>query len=185
MTLEALTDAISIGTLIAFSIVCAGVMILRYSGGPHNYIPTTLVITFCALTFVSAMFFVHKDSMPYPVGYIFTGVCGGLALIVCIALFFMRSYDIPKSFKCPLVPLVPCLGITINMYMLAGLKSAAWIRLGAWVFIGIVIYFAYGIWNSKMRTYKGTETVNGKRVNVQSDHAKNVHAQNGYTSITY
>lgn len=149
ITLEDLSDAISIGTLLAFSIVCAGVMILRYSGGPRNYIPVSLVITFCALTFISAMLFVHDDKVPYPVAIVF----GALAFLTFIALCFMRSYNIPTTFSCPLVPLVPCLGIAINMYMLAGLQSAAWLRLAVWVAIGVAIYFAYGIWNSRMRLY--------------------------------
>lgn len=65
----------------------------------------------------------------------------------------MKTYNIPTTFKCPLVPFVPCVGIAINMYMLAGLKSAAWIRLGVWLVIGLLIYGLYGIWNSKMRDY--------------------------------
>ena len=31
------------------------------------------------------------------------------------------------TFKCPLVPLVPCTGIAINTYMLVGLDRFAWI----------------------------------------------------------
>ena len=133
----------------AFSVVCAGVMILRYTGGPRSYISVILVCIYCALAFISAMFFVHDDTVPYPVAIVF----GVLALGVCISLCFMRSYNIPATFRCPLVPFVPCLGIAINMYMLAGLKGAAWIRLAVWVAIGVVVYFVYGIWSSKMRSY--------------------------------
>ena len=151
MTLDALAEAISIGTLMAFSLVCAGVMMLRYMGGPgvRKYIPISLIIAFMAVSFLSAMFFIHSDVVPLPVSIVF----GVLAIVIFIALCFMKTYNIPTTFKCPLVPFVPCVGIAINMYMLAGLKSAAWIRLGVWLVIGLLIYGLYGIWNSKMRDY--------------------------------
>ena len=151
MTLDALAEAISIGTLMAFSLVCAGVMMLRYMGGPgvRKYIPISLIIAFMGVSFLSAMFFIHSDVVPLPVSIVF----GVLAIVIFIALCFMKTYNIPTTFKCPLVPFVPCVGIAINMYMLAGLKSAAWIRLGVWLVIGLLIYGLYGIWNSKMRDY--------------------------------
>ena len=153
MTLEALADAISIGTLIAFSLVCAGVMMLRYKGGPRTYIPISLIIGFMATSFTSAMFFTHSHGCI--VLFTLSGIFGVVSIGLFIALCFMKTYNIPESFQCPLVPFVPCMGIGINMYMLAGLKPAAWIRLGVWMFVGMLIYVFYGIWNSKMRTYSG------------------------------
>ena len=147
MTLDALADAISIGTLMAFSLVCAGVMVLRYTGGKRDYIPISLIIAYTCVTFMSAMFFAYHLPLPVPI------VFGAIAFLLFIALCFMKVYNTPTTFKCPLVPLIPCLGIAINMYMLAGLKPAAWIRLGVWLAIGLIIYAFYGIWNSKMRNY--------------------------------
>ena len=59
MTLDILADAISIGTLMAFNLVCAGVMILRYKGGRNSYIPVAIIIAFVIMTFLSAMAFVR------------------------------------------------------------------------------------------------------------------------------
>ena len=56
------------------------------------------------------------------------------------------------------------------MYMLAGLKGAAWIRLAIWVVIGVIIYFAYGIWSSKMRQ----ETAGAKLPGVEPDKSKSI-----------
>ena len=159
MTLEALADAISIGTLMAFSMVCAGVMVLRYNGGPRSYIPVSLIIGFMCTTFISAMMFTHSNNLQSIPLVVFSSIFGFISLILFVVLCFMKSYNIPTSFKCPLVPFVPCMGITINSYMLAGLKNAAWIRLGVWLFIGVAIYLLYGIWNSKMRTYESKKTV--------------------------
>jgi APA family basic amino acid/polyamine antiporter len=152
MTLDTLADAISIGTLMAFTIVCAGVMVLRYSGGPplRSAISISLIIAFICSTFMSAMFFVYSETIPIPVPIVF----GVFSFLIFVGLCFMKTYNTPLTFKCPLVPLVPCAGIAINMYMLAGLQPAAWIRLGVWLAIGMLIYFAYGIWRSKMRNYQ-------------------------------
>ena len=167
MTLEALANAISIGTLIAFSLVCAGVMVLRYSGGSRNYIPVSLIIAFICTTFTSAMFFTHSGSLDSSRAYSLvslSGVFGIVSIIIFIVLCFMnKNYNLPKSFKCPLVPFVPCMGIAINSYMLAGLKLAAWIRLFIWLAIGILIYAFYGIWNSKMRRYRVPDNIQDEK----------------------
>jgi APA family basic amino acid/polyamine antiporter len=38
-----------------------------------------------------------------------------------------------------------------SVYLMAALPLVAWERLGIWLAIGLVIYFAYGIRNSKLR----------------------------------
>ena len=168
MTLEALADAISIGTLMAFSLVCAGVMVLRYTGGGKglcSYIPIMLVIMFMCTTFISAMLFTHSDNLKSIPQVALSSIFGFISLVVFICLCFMKSHNIPESFKCPLVPFVPCMGIAINSYMLAGLRFEAWIRLGGWLLIGMIIYGVYGIWNSKMRTYKSKPLSSKKNIN--------------------
>ena len=165
ITLEDLADAISIGTLIAFSIVCAGVMTLRYDHCGISYLPISLVVAFCISCFLSAISFTRK--FPLEVTVVFATI--SLLIFVCIVVMHFRitTHNLPHTFKCPLVPLVPCVGITINLYMLAGLKTAAWIRLGVWLAVGLVIYFAYGIWNSKMRMLSsGENTSNNKNSTV-------------------
>ena len=176
MTLEALADAISIGTLMAFSLVCAGVMVLRYTGGkgPRSYIPVMLVIVFMCTTFISAMMFTHSNNLKSIPLVALSSIFGFVSLVVFIALCFMKSHNIPVSFKCPLVPFVPCMGIAINSYMLAGLKAAAWYRLVGWLFIGMTIYVLYGIWNSKMRTYRGVGGMKREKLNIE---ASTVHVQ--------
>lgn len=80
----------SIGTLFAFAIVCAGVLVLRY-----------------------------------------------------------RHPEIPRPFRTPWVPLVPCLGILVCFTMMASLGEDNWLRLVVWFSIGTLIYAFYGIHHSK------------------------------------
>lgn len=37
-----------------------------------------------------------------------------------------ESSDTSTTFKCPLVPLVPCLGILANIYMMASIPAVGW-----------------------------------------------------------
>ena len=89
--IDILGELVSIGTLLAFVIVCAGVWVLR-----------------------------------------------------------VRSPDLHRPFKTPFVPLVPILGVSICLFMMAFLPLATWLRLGVWMALGVAIYFLYGRHNSKL-----------------------------------
>ena len=145
MTLSDLTDAISIGTLLAFSLVCAGVMVLRYTQGPTHYIPTILIAAFSLFCLFSALSFTYQLPLPLTI------ILAVVAFITFILMLFLKTVNLPTTFRCPLVPLIPCLGIAVNMYMMAGLSYTAWIRLFVWMAIGLMIYFLYGIYCSKLR----------------------------------
>ena len=66
-------------------------------------------------------------------------------VLVCAGVWVMRVKmpEAPRSFKTPLVPLVPILGMIICFGMMAFLPLDTWIRLLVWMGIGIVIYFVY------------------------------------------
>ncbi|MEO7731966.1 MAG: amino acid permease [Kofleriaceae bacterium] len=73
-------------------------------------------------------------------------------VLVCIGVWVLRVRDpnAPRQFKTPLVPLVPILGIGVNAAMIFALGWPNWARLGVWLAIGMVIYFAYGRHHSKL-----------------------------------
>ncbi|MBE0713312.1 MAG: amino acid permease [Candidatus Aminicenantes bacterium] len=77
--------------------------------------------------------------------FAFVIVCGGV-----LVLRYTRP-DIPRSFKTPLVPFVPIMGILSCFYLMSGLPKDTWLRLLVWMGIGLVIYFTYGIRKSKLR----------------------------------
>jgi len=52
--------------------------------------------------------------------------------------------DAPRPFRCPLVPLIPLLGIRFCLLLMFSLPMDNWLRLIIWLFIGFAIYFAYG-----------------------------------------
>jgi APA family basic amino acid/polyamine antiporter len=73
-------------------------------------------------------------------------------ILVCAGVIIMRKTDpdAPRSFKTPLVPVVPILGILVCGAMIFGLGLPNWLRLIAWLLIGFVIYFGYSIKHSKL-----------------------------------
>jgi APA family basic amino acid/polyamine antiporter len=73
-------------------------------------------------------------------------------VIVCAAVLVMRRLnpDAERPFRCPLVPLVPLLGIGSCLLLMFSLPAANWFRLFAWLALGLVIYFAYGRYHSVM-----------------------------------
>lgn len=86
-----LSHMTSIGTLLAFIIACAGVIILRYTQ-PNQ----------------------------------------------------------PRPFRVPFFPYVPILGILTCFLMMVTLGVDSWLRLVGWLAIGLVIYFMYGRYHSKI-----------------------------------
>lgn len=73
--------------------------------------------------------------------------------LVCLGVMIMRKKmpDAPRSFRTPLVPFVPIMGILVCLYLMYALPSESWWRLAIWLGIGLLIYFIYGKNNSKMR----------------------------------
>ncbi len=66
-------------------------------------------------------------------------------VIVCAGVWIMRvkNPQIPRQFRVPFVPVVSTLGILVCSAMIYGLEPLNWLRLGAWLAVGMVIYFVY------------------------------------------
>jgi APA family basic amino acid/polyamine antiporter len=74
-------------------------------------------------------------------------------VLVCGAVLIMRftNPEIPRPFRVPLGPVVvPCLGMGCCLLLMFSLPLENWIRLGAWLALGMVIYFLYGIRHSHL-----------------------------------
>ncbi|SDZ91524.1 amino acid/polyamine/organocation transporter, APC superfamily [Arachidicoccus rhizosphaerae] len=73
-------------------------------------------------------------------------------ILVCIGVLVMRSKmkDAPRAFRTPFVPLVPILGVLVCLFMMVFLPLDTWIRLIAWMMIGLDIYLSRGILKSNL-----------------------------------
>jgi APA family basic amino acid/polyamine antiporter len=93
--------------------------------------------------------------------------------IVCITVIYLRYArpNMRRSFRTPLFPITPLLGAVMCFFLLMSLMAHAATRnffLG-YLIGGIVLYFVYGMWNSKLR--KGV-LVRGHEVMAESPHSK-------------
>ncbi len=67
-------------------------------------------------------------------------------IIVCGAVLIMRKTNpgAARPFRCPMVPVVPVLGILCCLILMLSLPVGNWLRLVVWLAIGLCIYFFYG-----------------------------------------
>lgn len=74
-------------------------------------------------------------------------------VLVCIAVIYLRRAEphVPRPFRTPYVPWLPLAGILACLGLLAGLGPYTWVRLGIWIAVGLVIYFTYGRFQSRLR----------------------------------
>lgn len=74
--------------------------------------------------------------------FAFTLVCAGIIVVR------RTQPDAPRGFRCPLVPLVPALGIIFCVGMMLFLPAETWIRLVMWMLVGLDVYSSYGLRHS-------------------------------------
>jgi APA family basic amino acid/polyamine antiporter len=73
-------------------------------------------------------------------------------VIVCAGIVIMRKTqpDLPRPFKTPFVPVVPILGVLVNLALMSGLGLSNWLRLVIWLIIGLCIFAGYGRRHSRL-----------------------------------
>jgi APA family basic amino acid/polyamine antiporter len=74
-------------------------------------------------------------------------------VIVCAAVLLLRIRrpEAQRPFRAPLLFVLAPLGVVVNFIMTLFLPIDTWIRLVAWLVVGLFIYFGYGMWRSTMR----------------------------------
>jgi hypothetical protein len=68
-------------------------------------------------------------------------------VIVCGAVMMLRVQrpEAARPFRAPLIWVVGPLGILVNFIMMLFLPPMTWLRLVAWLALGLCIYFFYGV----------------------------------------
>ncbi len=75
-------------------------------------------------------------------------------LALSIIILRRERPDIPRKFKCPLVPVIPILSILFCSFLIFQLSSTTLERFAISLIIGLIVYFVYGHRNSKLRNKK-------------------------------
>jgi APA family basic amino acid/polyamine antiporter len=109
---------------------------------PHK----ATMLTGALVALVAALFPIHALAEMVNIGTLFAFV------VVCAAVWIMRHTN-PKQrrpFRCPFVPVVPVLGMLFNGGLMFSLGWHNWARLTIWLAIGLIIYFSYSRFHSKV-----------------------------------
>ena len=56
----------------------------------------------------------------------------------------------PRPFRVPALPLVATLGILVNGGLIVSLGWRNWVGLAAWLALGLLIYFGYSRYHTKL-----------------------------------
>ncbi|WP_329460930.1 amino acid permease [Streptomyces sp. NBC_01431] len=72
-------------------------------------------------------------------------------IVVAIAVVVMRRTrpDLPRSFRTPLVPLVPAVGVAFSVWLISNLDWVTWVRFVVWMALGLILYFLFGYRHSE------------------------------------
>ncbi|KAF5286541.1 hypothetical protein FQR65_LT12545 [Abscondita terminalis] len=183
--LSQLFTMMSIGTLSAYSIVAACVLVLRYTDDktevdgknvtfklilnqmfnaklkkPNDVsssIVTYAATAYCVVCFgPTAMLTLYETELLNGETWVVSifSITFAILILLLIIIAIQPKTSRKLTFSVPFVPWLPALSIFINIYLMTTLDPATWIRFVVWIAVGILIYFSYGIWNSKEKSYQ-------------------------------
>jgi APA family basic amino acid/polyamine antiporter len=79
------------------------------------------------------------------------GTLFAFALVSVGVLILRRTRpDLPRSFRTPFVPVLPILSVLACLYLMLNLPVETWLRFGVWMVLGAVLYFFYGRGRSRV-----------------------------------
>jgi amino acid transporter len=151
-SLSTVVDMTSMGTLMAFAMVSAGVAYLHYAPPPNYnprfrvpYIPSRWLFPIMVLAGLLWAWSLNPLAIQHLVDFSQGGTLWHyriLLLFVLIATYLAIRYNLS---------LLPLLGTLSPLYLIIELGQENWIRLLLWLGVGLVFYFVYGYRHSHLR----------------------------------
>ncbi|MGO4383216.1 amino acid permease [Specibacter sp. RAF43] len=73
-------------------------------------------------------------------------------VMVSIGILVLRRKrpDLKPSFRVPFGPVIPVVSALLCIYLMFNLATVTWVFFACWVGLGLIIYFSYGHWNSRL-----------------------------------
>lgn len=114
---------------------------------PKTKTPTRIIyLTSVIMSIIAGIFPINEIAELVNIGTL------AAFIIVCLGVIVLRHTkpEMPRPFKAPLSPYTPILGVLFCGYLMMSLPWITWVRFVSWMLLGLVIYFLYGIKNSKL-----------------------------------
>ena len=161
MNLSEVTDLAVIGTLFAFTIVCAGVLVKdkEFAGQKRfvPFIPSRYIVPVVFALIIGAIYYYNGEAA----GNFFTdmtptepGETPFWTFSHKIPYIIFALFSVAMTVLCLLrnLSLIPVLGVMCCTYLMTELGIMNWIRFLIWLLAGFVVYFLYGYRHSKLNS---------------------------------
>lgn len=79
----------------------------------------------------------------------------GLWLLAVASLYLEPVAWAAPRFRVPCSPLFPCLGMLANVFLIASLGAAAYVRFGVWLLLSVAFYCLYSVHSGAPGGYGG------------------------------
>jgi amino acid transporter len=143
-----MTDLTSIGTLFAFVLVCGGVLLLpKTEKSPDKkfnlpYINGQWIIPVLFVIFLYGFSDRLKDSV--------VNLDHESQQQILFVLFVLLFGVIAVFSFLKKLSVIPVLGMTCCLYLMIEIPTSSWIVFFGWMAFGLILYFCYGYWKSKL-----------------------------------
>ena len=111
----------------------------------------TSIVTGVGVAIFSALLTVREAASLVSIGTLLAFVIVAIGILV----LRVREPNLPRAFKTPWVWFVAPAGAVSAGWLMISLPWATWERLLIWFGIGMVVYFGYGVWRSKLAPRQG------------------------------
>ena len=147
MDANLVTDLTSIGTLFAFVLVCAGVLLLPKDDNPSKKFKLPYIN---GQFIVPVLFALFVYQFRERVGNAITNIANEnhqeyLFLIFLMVASVVSIFTLLKRWS-----LIPILGVLFCSYLLIEIPVKSWFVFFGWMALGLLIYFSYGYGKSKL-----------------------------------
>ncbi|MBC7796129.1 MAG: amino acid permease [Pyrinomonadaceae bacterium] len=158
MNLTEVTDLASIGTLFAFVLVCAGVLVKDKDFGRGArfvpYIDARFILPALFVIIGGAIFYFNPTGLTDLFTFEASEDLTAFDVFVNripFFIFIVFSFILLALTVIKRLSLIPLLGLLSCTYLMTELGITNWVRFGIWLLIGLAIYFLYGASHSKLR----------------------------------
>jgi basic amino acid/polyamine antiporter, APA family len=159
---------ISIGAIAGLTTVCLvmyyGLTRLLYAIARDGLLPRGLATLSEKSRSPTRIIYVTGAIMVFMSGFVSLGNLASLTnfatlaafVVVCAGVILLRRKhpEMARPFKVPLYPFIPLLGIVVCTYLMLNLSVTTWAAFAVWMTLGLVIYFGYSYSHSVLASQK-------------------------------